>query len=47
MQLMKTRIFANWPASYSQITLEDNETGHGYTYAQHCHFPGPPPTTAC
>lgn len=47
MQLMKTHIFANWPANYSQITLEDNETGHSYTYAQRCHFPGPPTTTPC
>lgn len=47
LQTMKTRIFANWPVSYSGIRLDDNETGYSYAYAQRCHFPGPPTTTPC
>ncbi len=47
MQLMKSRIFANWPSSYSGIRLDDNETGYSYIYAQRCHYPGPPASTPC
>lgn len=47
MELMKSRIFANWPSAYSGIRLDDNETGYSYTYTQRCHYPGPPTTTPC
>ncbi|HQY64609.1 MAG TPA: right-handed parallel beta-helix repeat-containing protein [Polyangiaceae bacterium] len=47
MEAMKATIFATWPPSRSELVLHDKKAGRSYTYAQRCHFPGPPTTAPC
>jgi Bacterial Ig domain/Right handed beta helix region len=44
---MKQRIFDTWPAAYSDLILEDKETGFDYTYAQRCQYPEAPSAAPC
>ena len=47
LQNQKERIFALWPANWSNILLEDKATGHTWTYAQRCHYPNWPAPADC
>ena len=47
LQSQKERIFALWPATWSNIVLEDKATGHTWTYAQRCHYPTWPAAADC